>query len=80
MLDKFRISYQSIQLFDISDEPQQETIDRFDEIVNNLAHKQNVESTIKESELNYLRNQTHRQLRLRELLEQNSINATLVAL
>ncbi|XP_043284241.1 bumetanide-sensitive sodium-(potassium)-chloride cotransporter isoform X2 [Venturia canescens] len=93
IMAKFRIKYTSLKLVDdISVEPRQETREFFDKLVTEFGTKESstegtaaaaptevpAECTITETELQCLRDKTHRQLRLRELLLENSSQSTLV--
>lgn len=94
IMAKFRIKYTSLKLVDdISVEPRQETREFFDKLVADFGTKETSEAgsapvatdvpsecTITETELQILRDKTHRQLRLRELLLENSSQSTLVVM
>lgn len=68
---------------DISVQPKKETQDFFDSLVSEFRKNNNADSTecvITDVELQSLRDKTYRQLRLRELLLENSSQSALVVM
>ncbi|XP_046600388.1 bumetanide-sensitive sodium-(potassium)-chloride cotransporter isoform X1 [Neodiprion lecontei] len=84
IMDKFRIKYTSLKMVDdISVEPQPETQRFFDTLISGFREKDgvnNTDYTVTETELQNLRDKTNRQLRLRELLLENSSESTFVVM
>ncbi|KAF2899446.1 hypothetical protein ILUMI_06729 [Ignelater luminosus] len=83
LLSKFRLDYSSLQMVQISDKPKQKTVEFFNTIIEDFRSKDESdgdECTISEIELATLQEKTNRQLRLRELLLENSSQATLVVM
>ncbi|XP_034943442.1 bumetanide-sensitive sodium-(potassium)-chloride cotransporter isoform X2 [Chelonus insularis] len=82
ILAKFRIKYTSLKMVDdISVPPKQETQDFFDRLIADFCKHDTTDTTdctITEMELHTLKDKTNRQLRLRELLLENSSQSTLV--
>lgn len=84
IMAKFRIQYTTLKMVDdISVKPQQETQNFFDKLVADFRNNddktdENTDCLITDLELQTLRDKTHRQLRLRELLLENSSQSTLV--
>lgn len=83
IMAKFRIKYTSLKMVDdISIQPQKSTQEFFDKLISDFT-KNGSESTdciVTNEELQSLRDKTHRQLRLRELLLENSSQSTLVVM
>ncbi|XP_020283623.1 bumetanide-sensitive sodium-(potassium)-chloride cotransporter isoform X2 [Pseudomyrmex gracilis] len=82
---KARIKYTSLKMVDdISVEPKQETQTFFDKLISNFRTNGSSENSencyVTDRELQTLRDKTHRQLRLRELLLENSNQSTLVVM
>ncbi|KMQ90770.1 bumetanide-sensitive sodium- -chloride cotransporter [Lasius niger] len=81
---KARIKYSSLKMVDdISVEPKQETLSFFDKLISDFRmndSSDNSECYVTDFELQNLRDKTHRQLRLRELLLENSSQSTLVVM
>ncbi|XP_050455526.1 bumetanide-sensitive sodium-(potassium)-chloride cotransporter [Cataglyphis hispanica] len=81
---KARIKYSSLKMVDdISVEPKQETLSFFDKLISNFRmndSSDNSECYVTDFELQNLRDKTYRQLRLRELLLENSNESTLVVM
>lgn len=81
---KVRIKYTSLKMVDdISMEPKQETREFFDKLIMDLQKNNtsgNSDCIITDSELQTLREKTNRQLRIRELLLENSSRSTLVVM
>ncbi|XP_014227154.2 bumetanide-sensitive sodium-(potassium)-chloride cotransporter isoform X1 [Trichogramma pretiosum] len=81
---KFRIKYTSLKMVDdISVMPKVETQNFFDKLIadfRNNDDSNNEDCIVTENELNTLRDKTFRQLRLRELLLENSSDSTLVVM
>lgn len=85
IMAKFRIKYSSLKMVDdISVKPRQETQKFFDKLVSEFQKSDNTENTtdcgITDTELQTLRDKTNRQLRLRELLLENSSESTFVVM
>ncbi|XP_058790689.1 bumetanide-sensitive sodium-(potassium)-chloride cotransporter [Phymastichus coffea] len=84
IMAKFRIKYTSLKMVDdISVKPRPETQSFFDKIILDFRKNDNTENTeccVTDAELNSLRDKTFRQLRLRELLLENSSCSTLVVM
>ncbi|XP_011501774.1 PREDICTED: bumetanide-sensitive sodium-(potassium)-chloride cotransporter [Ceratosolen solmsi marchali] len=81
---KFRIKYTSLKMVDdISLQPRQETQNFFDKVIGEFRKNdatENAECIVTDTELQSLREKTYRQLRLRELLLENSSQSTLVVM
>ncbi|XP_029163832.1 bumetanide-sensitive sodium-(potassium)-chloride cotransporter isoform X2 [Nylanderia fulva] len=79
---KARIKYSSLKMVDdISIEPKQETMSFFDKLISDFRMNDpsdNSECYVTDFELQNLRDKTYRQLRLRELVLENSSQSTLV--
>ncbi|XP_067211862.1 bumetanide-sensitive sodium-(potassium)-chloride cotransporter isoform X2 [Linepithema humile] len=83
IMSKARIKYSSLKMVDdISVAPKQETQSFFDNLITKFRNdsSNNPESCVTDLELNTLRDKTNRQLRLRELLLENSSQSTLVVM
>lgn len=82
LLSKFRLDYSSIKMVQISDKPSEATLELFDTIIDDFKERDgfDTECTISDIELATLQEKTNRQLRLRELLIQNSSDATLIVM
>ena len=84
IMAKFRIKYTSLKMVDdISVQPQIKTQKFFDNIIAEFRNNNTPEfseTMLTESELSSLRDKTFRQLRLRELLIENSSQSTLVVM
>ncbi|XP_044013091.1 bumetanide-sensitive sodium-(potassium)-chloride cotransporter-like isoform X1 [Aphidius gifuensis] len=84
IMTKFRIQYKSLKMVDdISVQPKKETQDFFDSLVSEFRKNDNADSSecvITDVELQSLRDKTYRQLRLRELLLENSSQSALVVM
>ncbi|XP_012055444.1 PREDICTED: bumetanide-sensitive sodium-(potassium)-chloride cotransporter [Atta cephalotes] len=85
IMNKARINYSSLKIVDdIGVELKEETRIFFDKLISdfriNDSSSVNGECYITENELQTLREKTHRQLRLRELLLENSSKSTLVVM
>ncbi|KAG7188948.1 hypothetical protein KM043_008547 [Ampulex compressa] len=84
IMSKFRIKYTSLKMVDdISVQPRQETQDFFDKLIFDFRKNDPSDSTecsVTDLELQSLRDKTFRQLRLRELLLENSSQSTLVVM
>ncbi|XP_066583360.1 bumetanide-sensitive sodium-(potassium)-chloride cotransporter isoform X2 [Prorops nasuta] len=84
IMAKFRIKYTSLKMVDdISLEPKPETQQFFDQLICNFRKNDPADTTecyVTDFELQSLRDKTHRQLRLRELLLENSSQSTLVVM
>ncbi|XP_013140300.1 PREDICTED: bumetanide-sensitive sodium-(potassium)-chloride cotransporter-like [Papilio polytes] len=79
LLNKFRIDYSSLTMVQgISEKPTQQSIEFFTSLVQTM--KINEKRFITDAELDYHKAKTYRQLRLRELLLKNSIDASLVVI
>ncbi|XP_074110124.1 sodium potassium chloride cotransporter isoform X1 [Cotesia typhae] len=84
IMAKFRIKYTSLKIVDdISIPPKQETQDFFDKLITDFRRQDDNDTTdcvITDLELQTLKDKTNRQLRLRELLLENSSKSTLVVM
>ncbi|XP_026675560.1 bumetanide-sensitive sodium-(potassium)-chloride cotransporter-like [Ceratina calcarata] len=83
IMAKFRIRYTSLKMVDdISVQPKQETLDYFDKLISNFRKNDSTEGDccVTDLELQSLKDKTYRQLRLRELLLENSSQSTLVVM
>lgn len=84
IMAKFRIKYTSLKMVDdISVQPHADTQKFFDTLISGFREKDgvnNTEYTVTEAELQTLRDKTNRQLRLRELLLENSSDSTFVVM
>ncbi|XP_017791307.1 PREDICTED: bumetanide-sensitive sodium-(potassium)-chloride cotransporter isoform X2 [Habropoda laboriosa] len=83
IMTKFRIRYTSLKMVDdISVQPKQETQDFFDKLISNFRKNDpgDTECCVTDLELQSLKDKTHRQLRLRELLLENSSQSKLVVM
>ena len=83
IMAKFRIRYTSLKMVDdISIQPKQETQDFFDKLISDFRKNDSAESEccVTDLELQSLKDKTYRQLRLRELLLENSSESTLVVM
>ncbi|KAI4473223.1 hypothetical protein M0802_016247, partial [Mischocyttarus mexicanus] len=84
IMAKFRIKYTSLKMVDdISISPRQDTQDFFDKLISDFQRNDpsdNSECCVTDLELQTLRDKTNRQLRLRELLLENSSQSTLVVM
>lgn len=83
IMAKFRIRYTSLKMVDdISVQPKQETLDFFDKLISDFRKNEpaDTECCVTELELQSLKDKTYRQLRLRELLLENSNQSTLVVM
>ncbi|XP_013170052.1 PREDICTED: bumetanide-sensitive sodium-(potassium)-chloride cotransporter-like isoform X1 [Papilio xuthus] len=81
LLNKFRIDYSSLTMVQgINKIPTQPSIDFFASLVQPVMRNESNECFITEAELDVHRAKTYRQLRLRELLLENSIDASLVVI
>ncbi|OXU26603.1 hypothetical protein TSAR_006261, partial [Trichomalopsis sarcophagae] len=84
IMAKFRIKYTSLKMVDdISVQPKQETQDFFDKVISEFRKNDasdNAECVVTDAELQSLRDKTFRQLRLRELLLENSSQSTMVVM
>ncbi|XP_043663869.1 bumetanide-sensitive sodium-(potassium)-chloride cotransporter isoform X1 [Vespula pensylvanica] len=84
IMAKFRIKYTSLKMVDdISIAPRQDTQNFFDKLISDFQRNDpsdNSECCVTDLELQTLRDKTNRQLRLRELLLENSSQSTLVVM
>ncbi|XP_033219825.1 bumetanide-sensitive sodium-(potassium)-chloride cotransporter isoform X2 [Belonocnema kinseyi] len=84
IMAKFRIKYTSLKMVDdISIQPQKSTQDFFNKLISDFKKDISPDSTdiiVTDEELQMLRDKTHRQLRLRELLLENSSQSKLVVM
>ncbi|KAJ1522323.1 hypothetical protein ONE63_002619 [Megalurothrips usitatus] len=83
LLSKFRIDYASLTMIhDISEPPKQETVDMFNKLLEGFRDEElkEGECSVTRSQLDALQDKTNRQLRLRELLLQNSKDASLIVM
>ncbi|XP_015596444.1 bumetanide-sensitive sodium-(potassium)-chloride cotransporter isoform X2 [Cephus cinctus] len=84
IMAKFRIKYTSLKMVDdISTEPRKETQRFFDKLISDFRKNDTSDTSecvVTDAELDCLREKTNRQLRLRELLLENSSESTLVVM
>ncbi|XP_050303386.1 bumetanide-sensitive sodium-(potassium)-chloride cotransporter [Anthonomus grandis grandis] len=81
LLTKFRLNYAALKMISVNDKPKQETIDLFNNIVEEFRKKEHTnECQITDAELSNFQEKTHRQLRLRELMLENSNDANLIVM
>ncbi|XP_065092681.1 bumetanide-sensitive sodium-(potassium)-chloride cotransporter-like [Ochlerotatus camptorhynchus] len=80
LLDKLRINYVSLVMVNVIDKPQEATIQSHRALIDALIEGQETDVFVSESEQVQLEEKTYRQLRLRELLQQHSKNASLIVL
>ena len=84
IMAKFRIKYTSLKMVDdISVQPRPETQSFFDKVISEFRKNEsddNQECTVTDAELSSLKEKTFRQLRLRELLLENSSQSTFVVM
>ncbi|CAK9816690.1 Bumetanide-sensitive sodium-(potassium)-chloride cotransporter [Anthophora quadrimaculata] len=83
IMTKFRIRYTSLKMVDdISVQPKQETQDFFDKLISDFRKNDpgDTDCCVTDLELQSLKDKTHRQLRLRELLLENSSQSKLVVM
>ncbi|KAG5884017.1 hypothetical protein JTB14_018579, partial [Gonioctena quinquepunctata] len=83
LLSKFRLDYYSLKMVSISDKPQDSTIQFFDTLLTRFRTNDEVEENdclVNETEISASQDKTFRQLRLRELLLENSSDANLVVM
>ncbi|VEN49210.1 unnamed protein product [Callosobruchus maculatus] len=87
LLEKFRLEYSSLKMVSISEKPQDSTIAFFDDLLvrfrqpsdNRTGNSEN-DCFVTEKEIQALQDKTYRQLRLRELLLENSSKSNLVVM
>ncbi|KAJ8946616.1 hypothetical protein NQ318_007219 [Aromia moschata] len=83
LLSKFRLDYSSLKMVSISDKPEDKTIQFFDELLARVRTNEDVQGNdilVTETELHALQDKTYRQLRLRELLLENSSDANFIVM
>ncbi|XP_053695799.1 LOW QUALITY PROTEIN: bumetanide-sensitive sodium-(potassium)-chloride cotransporter-like [Sabethes cyaneus] len=80
LLDKLRIKYVSITMVSIADKPHDATIAAHRSLIDTLVEDQESSIIVSHEERAQLMGKTYRQLRLRELLLQNSKNSSLVVM
>ncbi|XP_063908850.1 bumetanide-sensitive sodium-(potassium)-chloride cotransporter isoform X1 [Zophobas morio] len=83
LLSKFRLNYSSLKIVSISDKPQESTIKFFNDMISEFRTDEEVgenECKVSEAEIASLQDKTYRQLRLRELLLENSSDANLIVM
>lgn len=81
LLAKLRISYSSLKMLQgVEDTPKQETIEMHSRLLDGFREGRNNGAFVTEKELINLQDKTYRQLRLRELLMENSLKADLVVM
>ncbi|EAT38199.1 AAEL009886-PA [Aedes aegypti] len=80
LLEKLRINYVSLIMVTLSDKPQEATIQSHKALLGTLVEGQETDVFVSASEQAQLEEKTYRQLRLRELLQQYSKNASLIVL
>ncbi|XP_077285790.1 sodium potassium chloride cotransporter [Arctopsyche grandis] len=83
LLSKFRIDYSSLTMVqDITEKPKPATVQMFDGIINGFRESEvsRPDCKITDTELATLEEKTNRQLRLRELLLENSMESSLIVM
>ncbi|XP_066147289.1 bumetanide-sensitive sodium-(potassium)-chloride cotransporter isoform X2 [Euwallacea fornicatus] len=82
LLSKFRLNYTVLKMVSVSDKPKSDTIALFDNIIDkfNSRNEEFIECQVSEAERTAHQDKTHRQLRLKELLLENSSDANLVVM
>jgi solute carrier family 12 sodium/potassium/chloride transporter 2 len=83
LLSKFRLNYSSLKIVSISDKPQESTIKFFNDMLEDFRTSEEVaenECKVTEAEIAALQDKTYRQLRIRELLLENSSDANLIVM
>lgn len=83
LLSKFRIDYQSLKMVSgITEKPQTETINFFNKLLDGFREEDDAdpELCVSKVELSTMQQKTYRQLRLRELLLENSHDSRLVVM
>ncbi|EZA51905.1 bumetanide-sensitive sodium-(potassium)-chloride cotransporter isoform X2 [Ooceraea biroi] len=82
IMNKARIKYDSLKMVDDSSVPKQETQSLFDRLISDFQANDTSDSIycITDSQLEALQDKTRRQLRLRELLLENSSQSSLVVM
>lgn len=83
LLKKFRLKFFSLHMVELNARPRDDTIKFFDNIIEDFRTSDEVKSTdckVSEFEIAALQEKTHRHLRLRELLLENSKEAKLVVM
>ncbi|XP_017780455.1 PREDICTED: bumetanide-sensitive sodium-(potassium)-chloride cotransporter [Nicrophorus vespilloides] len=82
LLMKFRLKYYSLEMVQISDKPKASTIEFFDNLIEGFLVEDATaeEGKVTELELAALQEKTYRQLRLRELLLENSKDSNLIVM
>lgn len=83
LLSKFRIDYASLTMIqDISEPPKEETVAMFNKLLDGFREEdmKEGECVVTQAQMEALQDKTNRQLRLRELLLENSRDASLVVM
>ncbi|XP_055544206.1 bumetanide-sensitive sodium-(potassium)-chloride cotransporter isoform X2 [Wyeomyia smithii] len=80
LLDKLRIKYVSLTMVSITDKPQESTIAAHRSLLDTIAEDQESSVIVSQEEREQLMSKTYRQLRLRELLLQNSKKSSLIVM
>uniref|UniRef100_A0AAR5PV11 Bumetanide-sensitive sodium-(Potassium)-chloride cotransporter n=1 Tax=Dendroctonus ponderosae TaxID=77166 RepID=A0AAR5PV11_DENPD len=82
LLSKFRLNYTVLKMVSISETPRNETIEFFNSITDAFKSETNEadDCQITDAELKAYQDKTYRQLRLRELLMENSADANLIVM
>lgn len=81
LLSKLRIDYSSLtMLHGMAQKPSQVTIDLHSKLVEGFKESHNPDYNIPDTELESLEEKTNRQLRLRELLVEHSMSASLIVM
>lgn len=81
LLSKLRINYESLTMLQgITDRPQDSTIKMHDQLLEGFMEGQNNECFVSRLEYKQLQEKTYRQLRLREMLEMYSSEASLIVM
>lgn len=81
LLSKLRIDYMSLTMLQgVTDRPKEETIKLHNKVLDGFMEGQNNECFVSNVEYKQLQDKTYRQLRLREMLEQHSRDASLIVM
>lgn len=81
LLNKLRIDFSSLTMVEgVTDKPKDETIRMHERILNGFFEGQGGDYVVTEEERARLQDKTYRQLRLREMLQQHSKDASLVVM
>lgn len=83
LLSKFRIDYSSLTMIqDISEPPKEETVTMFNKLLDGFREEdmKDGDCAVTQAQVEALQDKTNRQLRLRELLLENSTDASLIVM